>query len=104
MEPWAPPSVPVLHPGRGRCPNRAEGAVFQRESTRCSRANTADHSKLNLATLYERASIGVWVDPAVRKQLAQLALDTDKDQGDLMAEGLNLLFERYGKPPIAQVS
>jgi hypothetical protein len=51
-----------------------------------------------------KVSIGVWVDPAVRKQLAQLALDTDKDQGDLMAEGLNLLFERYGKPPIAQVN
>jgi hypothetical protein len=51
-----------------------------------------------------KVSIGVWVDPAVRKQLAQLALDTDKDQGDLMAEGLNLLFERYGKLPIAQVN
>ena len=50
-----------------------------------------------------KVSIGVWVDPAVRKQLAQLALDTDKDQSDLMAEALNLLFERYGKPTIAQV-
>jgi hypothetical protein len=50
-----------------------------------------------------KVSIGVWVDPAVRKQLAQLALDTDKDQADLIAEGLNLLFERYGKPPIAKV-
>ncbi len=50
-----------------------------------------------------KVSIGVWVDPAVRKQLARLALDTDKDQGELIVEGLNLLFERYGKPPIAQV-
>ena len=50
-----------------------------------------------------KVSIGVWVDPALRKQLAQLALDTDKDQSDLMAEALNLLFERYGKPTIAQV-
>src|SRR3954465_14429936 len=50
-----------------------------------------------------KVSIGVWVDPAVRKQLAQIALDTDKDQSDLMAEALNLLFERYGKPTIAQV-
>ena len=50
-----------------------------------------------------KVSIGVWVDPAVRKQLAQLALDTDKDQADLIAEGLNLLFERYGKPAIARV-
>src|SRR3712207_1922941 len=50
-----------------------------------------------------KVSIGVWVDPAVRKQLAQIALDADKDQADLIAEGLNLLFERYEKPPIAQV-
>lgn len=50
-----------------------------------------------------KVSIGVWVDPAVRKQLARLALDTDKDQGDLIAEALNLLFERHGKPAIAQV-
>ena len=49
-----------------------------------------------------KVSIGVWVDPAVRKQLAQIALDTDQDQSDLVAEGLNLMFERYGKPPIAQ--
>lgn len=50
-----------------------------------------------------KVSIGVWVDPAVRKQLAQLALDNDSDQSDLIAEGLNLLFERYGRAPIAQV-
>lgn len=50
-----------------------------------------------------KVSIGAWVDPAVRKQLKQLALDLDKDQDDLIAEGLNLVFERYGKPPIAQV-
>ena len=50
-----------------------------------------------------KVSIGVWVDPAVRKQLAQIALDVDKDQADLIAEALNLMFERYGKPPIAQV-
>jgi hypothetical protein len=39
----------------------------------------------------------------VRKQLAQIALDTDKDQADLLVEALNLVFERYGKPPIARV-
>jgi len=48
-----------------------------------------------------KVSIGVWVDPAVRKQLAQIALDQDKDQADLLIEALNLLFERYNKPLIA---
>jgi hypothetical protein len=50
-----------------------------------------------------KVSIGVWVDPAVRKQLAQIALDTDKDQADLIIEALNLVFERYGKSPNARV-
>ena len=49
-----------------------------------------------------KVSIGVWVDPIVRKQLAQIALDMDRDQADLIAEGLNLLFERYGKSAIAK--
>lgn len=35
------------------------------------------------------------------KQLAMLKIETDKDEQDLMAEALNLLFEKYGKPPIA---
>lgn len=47
------------------------------------------------------AAITIWVDPVVRKQLAQLALDHDTSQAALVAEALNLLFERYGKPPIA---
>jgi hypothetical protein len=43
----------------------------------------------------------LWVDPAVRKQVAQLGLDHDKTQAELGAEALNLLFEKYGKSPIA---
>jgi hypothetical protein len=37
----------------------------------------------------------------VRKQVAQIHLDHDKTQAELVAEALNLLFEKYGKPPIA---
>jgi hypothetical protein len=42
-----------------------------------------------------------WVDPAVRKQVQQIGLDHDKDQYELVDEALNLMFEKYGKPPIA---
>ena len=42
-----------------------------------------------------------WVDPAVRKQLARMAIDLDSSQADLVAEALNMLFEKYGQPPIA---
>lgn len=48
-----------------------------------------------------KVSIGHWVDPIVRKQLAQLALDEDRNQAYFLNEALNLLFEKYGKPPIA---
>ena len=48
-----------------------------------------------------KVAITYWDDPIVRKQIAQLALDLDRNQADLVAEGLNLLFEKYGKSPIA---
>jgi hypothetical protein len=48
-----------------------------------------------------KVTITQWVDPAVRKQVAQLALDEGRDQYELVDEALNLLFEKYGKPPIA---
>jgi hypothetical protein len=48
-----------------------------------------------------KVAITQWTDPAVRKQLARLALDQDSTQAELLAEALNLLFEKYGQPPIA---
>lgn len=48
-----------------------------------------------------KVAITHWVDPAVRKQLARLSIDHDSSQGALVAEALNLLFEKYGQPPIA---
>lgn len=48
-----------------------------------------------------KVSITQWVDPAVRKQVQQIGLDQDKDQCELVNEALNLLFEKYGKAPIA---
>ena len=48
-----------------------------------------------------KVNLSHWVDPLVRKQLAQLALDADKTQAQFINEAFNLLFEKYGKPPIA---
>jgi len=48
-----------------------------------------------------KVSITQWVDPAVRKQIQQLVLDHDRYEYELVNEALNLLFEKYGKPPIA---
>jgi hypothetical protein len=46
-------------------------------------------------------AITAHADPAVSRQLKQLALDEDTNVQALVHEALNLLFERYGKPQIA---
>jgi hypothetical protein len=46
-------------------------------------------------------AITAHADPAVSKQIRQLALDEDTSVQALVHEGLNLLFEKYGKPQIA---
>ena len=40
-------------------------------------------------------------DPAVSRQLHQLALDRDTTVQALLSEALNGLFEKYGRPPVA---
>ena len=49
-----------------------------------------------------KVAVAAYFDPAVRKQLAILAVKEDKSQAALLAEALNLLFERYGEAPIAR--
>lgn len=46
--------------------------------------------------------ISAYFDPAVRKQFAILAVEEEQTQAALLAEALNLLFEKYGRSPIAQ--
>jgi hypothetical protein len=43
----------------------------------------------------------VHVPPVVRQQLRLLAAEQDRNIGDLVNEGLNLLFVTYGKPELA---
>ncbi|OHV14806.1 hypothetical protein BK022_23725 [Methylorubrum extorquens] len=46
--------------------------------------------------------ISGYFDPAVRQQLAILAIKQNRSQAALMADALNLLFERHSEPPIAR--
>lgn len=48
-----------------------------------------------------RKAIAGHFDPAVAKQLRQLALDNDTTVQALLEEALNDLFLKYGKSPIA---
>jgi hypothetical protein len=49
-----------------------------------------------------KVAVAAYFDPAVRKQLAILAVKEERSQAALLAEAMNLLFERYGEPPIAR--
>lgn len=46
--------------------------------------------------------ISAYFDEAVRQQLAILAVKESRSQAAMLAEALNLLFERYGEAPIAR--
>lgn len=49
-----------------------------------------------------KVSIGAYFEPEVRKQFAILAVRQDTTQTALLAEAINLVFEKYGESPIAR--
>ena len=59
------------------------------------------HSKLP-PSRQGKKFIGAYFEPEVSKQLKILAAETEKTSQALLAEALNLLFERYRKNPIAK--
>lgn len=46
--------------------------------------------------------ISAYFDPAVRQQLAILAIKQERSQAALLADALNLLFEKHGEATIAK--
>lgn len=77
---------PDAGPGRGEAPSPA----------------FTHHGKGPAPSRQGKVPIAAYFDPAVRKQLAMLHVEREQSQAALLAEALNLLFERYGKPPIAK--
>lgn len=49
----------------------------------------------------ERKLLPFRLSKAARYQLRLMAVELDKTQQDLFEEGMNDLFRKYGKPPIA---
>lgn len=60
-----------------------------RQSTNCVPSRAGKRGKL------------VYLNEAAEKQLTNIGTDYDKTQQALMIEAVNLLFEHYGKAPIA---
>lgn len=49
-----------------------------------------------------KVNISGYFDPAVRKQINLLAAELDQNKAELLAEAINLLFEKHGRSPIAR--
>jgi hypothetical protein len=64
------------------------------EPEKAAPAKASRGNKVGLLTMH---------DKAVLRQLKTLAARKDTTQQDLVAEALNLLFIKYGEPPIAAV-
>ncbi|MHC5725740.1 MAG: ribbon-helix-helix domain-containing protein [Nostoc sp.] len=65
-----------------------------------SLADDKTDSKVPPSRRGKKAIVGHF-DPVVCKQLKLLAVEQDKSSQALLVEALNLLFEAYGKQPIA---
>ncbi len=65
-------------------------------------AEPSQAKRFDQANRRGKVVISAYFDPAVRKQLAILAVEQDTTQAALMAEALNLLFDKYGRSPIAK--
>jgi hypothetical protein len=65
------------------------------------KTNPADKPAASSPDREGRAPLPFWATTAANKQLRFLAAEHDTHQQALMTEVLNLLFRKYGKPPIA---
>ena len=90
-------------------PANLSDAILSRASARSERASgngapdEGEHAKgkQRAPGRAGKVSIAGFFEPAVRKQLRQLALDTGSTNQDLVAEALNDLFAKHGLPEIA---
>ncbi|MEE7442635.1 ribbon-helix-helix domain-containing protein [Methylobacterium oryzae] len=77
------PALPITEP---------EAETLVEETPRSKRAPSRE----------KKVVIAAYFEPEVRKQFALLSVMEDSTQSAMLAEALNLLFEKYGKPPIAK--
>ena len=58
------------------------------------------NEKLPLSRQGKRSLTG-WFDPKTHQQVRMIAAKEDKTYEQVLGDGLNLLFEKHGMPPIA---
>jgi hypothetical protein len=86
-----PSLAAALHEASGRRPPVSEDAAGKGEEA-AHRRPFGRHGKKIISGHF---------DPAVSRQLKQMALDGNSNVQELLAEALNDLFAKHGKNPIA---
>ncbi len=61
---------------------------------------TSTNEKLPPSRKGKRSLTG-WFDPKTHQQVRMIAAKEDKTYEQVLGDGLNLLFEKHGMPPIA---
>ena len=62
---------------------------------------TADRTAPQPPSRRGRRAVTIYVDPAAHQQLRMLGIELEQSTQALVTEGINAVFERHGKPPIA---
>lgn len=85
-------------------PNFAAGlkALKQESAPAVAEAPAPTRTTPEAPSRVGKVAISAYFEPEVRKQLAMMAVLQDKSQAALLAEALNLLFEKHGQSPIAR--
>lgn len=94
-----------LHESSGKVAPPSDAKVKPKAVARSAPVEKAEEettSRWEQSNRKGKVVISAYFDPAVRKQLAILAVEHDTTQAALMADALNLLFENYNRPPIAK--
>jgi hypothetical protein len=88
--------------GLGKLKEASGKAQPEAASTRSADVDQVAPKRFDQANRRGKVVISAYFDPAVRKQLAILSVEEDRTQAALLAEALNLLFEKHGRSPIAK--
>ena len=81
---------------------KAQPPTTQTAATSTDEVGEAAAKRFDQANRRGKVVISAYFDPAVRKQLAILSVEEERTQAALLAEALNLLFEKHGRSPIAK--
>lgn len=85
----------------GKKPESASAVQISAATATTQTAATANHANIAPSRRGKKVIAG-YFDPAVSRQLKQLAVENDTTVQALLAEALNLLFIERGKLPIAE--